>query len=244
MWEPLRGELAHRAGMTTIGLDVPGTGGSPPSLVPLPLAAVAVLVRRIVRTLGFDEVDVIGLSWGGLLAQQLAFTSPRLVRRVVLASTNAGLGSVPGGWRVLRALASPARYRSRQHLEAALAAFGGGTDVDDAALRVHHAARLARPPTRRGYYAQIVGLTGWSSIPWLRLVRQPTLVICGGADPAVPVINGRLLAALLPGAELAVLAGGGHLVLFEQLQRSVTLIAEFLTRRSDGSESPASGEAS
>jgi pimeloyl-ACP methyl ester carboxylesterase len=53
-------------------------------------------------------------------------------------------------------------------------------------------------------------------------------VLCGDADPAVPVINGRVLAALLPHAELAVLPGGGHLVLFEQLDESVELLADFL----------------
>ena len=71
MWEPLRTELANRVGMTTIAFDVPGTGGSGPPLVPLPLPAVGLMARQVLRSLRIHEVDVIGLSWGGLLAQHV-----------------------------------------------------------------------------------------------------------------------------------------------------------------------------
>lgn len=229
MWEPLRTALAERVGMTTIAFDVPGTGGSAPPRVPLPLPLVGLLAGQVLRSLHVDEVDVLGLSWGGLLAQQMAVTSPRQVRRVVLASTNAGMLSVPGGWRALRTLMSPARYRSSKDLRDALAAFGLDGNSSDA-VRVHNEARLARPPSTRGYYGQILALTGWTSLPWLPLLRQPTLVLSGSADPAVPLVNARILAALIPHAELAVLPDGGHLVLFEQLEASVDVVARFLTR--------------
>jgi pimeloyl-ACP methyl ester carboxylesterase len=192
------------------------------------LAAVGLLTRRLLCSLELDEVDVIGLSWGGLLAQQLAVTAPKRVRRVVLACTNMGWCSVPGGWRVLRTLATPARYHSTRRLRDAIGAFGNNPTVTSDALRVHNEARLARPPSMRGYYGQILGLAGWTSLPWLPLIRQPTLVLCGDADPAVPVVNGRVLAALLPQGELAVLPGGGHLVLFEQLSTSTERLAGFL----------------
>ncbi len=229
MWEPLRTALAERVGMTTIAFDVPGTGGSAPPRVPLPLPLVGLLTGQVLRSLHVDEVDVIGLSWGGLLAQQMAVTSPRQVRRVVLASTNAGMLSVPGGWRALRTLMTPARYRSSKDLRDALAAFGLDGNSSDA-VRVHNEARLARPPSTRGYYGQILSLAGWTSLPWLPLLRQPTLVLSGSADPAVPLVNARILAALIPHAELAVLPDGGHLVLFEQLEASVDVVARFLTR--------------
>jgi pimeloyl-ACP methyl ester carboxylesterase len=196
-------------------------------MVPLPLPLLGVLARDLLRTLELDEVDVIGLSWGGLLAQQLAVLAPKRVRRMVLASTNVGTGSFPGGWRAIRTLATPARYSSADQLHAALRVFGLDPDCVGDAVRVHNEARFARPPTARGYYGQILGLLGWSSLPLLPLIRQPTLVICGDADPAVPLANGRLLAKFLPDAQLHVLPGG-HLVLFEQLMNSVDLLARFL----------------
>ena len=228
MWEPLRTELANRVGMTTVAFDVPGTGGSASPIVPLPLAVVGLMARQVLRSLRITEVDVIGLSWGGLLAQQLALTSPRTVRRLVLASTNMGWGSMPGGWRVVRTLASRARYVSRRDMQDALAQFGSDAATPSEALRTHNEARLARPPSGRGYYSQLAGLLGWSSLPWLPLIRQPTLVVCGQTDPAVPVINAHVLATLLPNAELAIVPRGGHLVLFEQLTTSVNLLAAFL----------------
>jgi pimeloyl-ACP methyl ester carboxylesterase len=244
MWEPLRTELANRVGMTTIAFDVPGTGGSAPPILPLPLPAVGLLTRQVLRSLQIDEVDVIGLSWGGLLAQQLALTSPRMVRRLVLASTNMGWGSMPGRWRVMRILASRARYHSRREMRKALSHFGGDAGASSEALRIHNEARLARPPSVRGYYGQLIGLLGWSSLPWLPLVRQRTLVLCGQADPAIPVINAHALATLLPNAELAVVPRGGHLVLFEQLAASVDLLAAFLDPvRREGSETSQDKEA-
>jgi pimeloyl-ACP methyl ester carboxylesterase len=227
MWEPLRTELANRVGMTTIAFDVPGTGGSSPPVIPLSLPVLGLMARQVLRSLRVNEVDVIGLSWGGLLAQQLAVTSPRAVRRLVLASTNMGWGSVPGQGRVMRTLLSRARYVSHRDMRDALETFGSAATASSEALQIHSEARLARPPSIRGYYSQLVGLLGWSSLPWLPLIRQPTLVVCGQADPAIPVINARVLAALLPNAKLAIVPGG-HLVLFEQLATSVNLLAAFL----------------
>ncbi|HYZ52059.1 MAG TPA: alpha/beta fold hydrolase [Streptosporangiaceae bacterium] len=237
MWEPLRSTLTERVGMTTVAFDVPGTGESPPPLFPLPLPGLALLTSRLLRILELDRVDVLGLSWGGLLAQQLALTASRQVHRLVLASTSVGLGSIPGGWSALRALATPARYQSMGQLNDALDVFGGNADdYASDAMRIHNQARLARPPSICGYYGQIASLAGWTSLPWLPLIRQPALVLCGSADQAVPAINSRVLATLLPHAELEILRGGGHLVLFEQLAASVDLLAKFLGTPPDESK--------
>jgi pimeloyl-ACP methyl ester carboxylesterase len=135
---------------------------------------------------------------------------------------------MPGGWRVVRTLASRARYISRRDMQDALAQFGSDPAAPSEALQIHNEARLARPPSVCGYYSQLAGILGWSSLPWLPLIRQPALVVCGQTDPAIPVINARVLAAMLPNAELAVVPRGGHLVLFEQLATSVDLLAAFL----------------
>jgi len=97
----------------------------------------------VARAVGLERYDLLGLSWGGLLAQQVALTAPRRVRRVVLAITNFGLGSVPGRLDALRVPATPARYHSPGALARARSAFGG--EPGEVAVE-HHAARLARPP--------------------------------------------------------------------------------------------------
>lgn len=111
MWEPLRGMLA--ADRMTIALVVPGTGRSPTPALPLPLPAIARIVRRVLDHVGAGEVDVAGVSWGGLLAQQLARTARDRVRRLVLANTHFGIGSIPAAPGALRTLPSTDRYRDR-----------------------------------------------------------------------------------------------------------------------------------
>ena len=71
-----------------------------------------------------------------------------------------------------------------------------------------HATTRAGP--KRGYYYQLAAMTGWSSLPFLRLIRQPTLVMGGDDDPIIPVANPRMQARLIPSATLH-LYHGGHL---------------------------------
>jgi pimeloyl-ACP methyl ester carboxylesterase len=68
---------------------------------------------------------------------------------------------------------------------------------------------------------------GWSSLPWLRLLPQPTLVMVGSDDPIVPVVNGRILARLIPDAEL-VCIDDGHLFLVTSAAESARIVSSFL----------------
>lgn len=228
MWEPFRRTVAETVGMTTIAFDVPGVGDSSPPMVPLPLPVIAMIARGVLTSLQVREVDVIGLSWGGLLAQQLAVIAPRRVRRLVLANAHFGLGSIPGGWTTVKALATSRRYRSADGIRETVSVFGGQHPVASDPNHEHAVARLARPPSTRGYYYQIASLLGWSSLPWLPLVRQPTLVLCGADDPAIPLVNPRVLARVLPHSELVVVPGGGHLMLFDQPTEMAEIVGRFL----------------
>ncbi len=229
MWEPFRTLLARRTGATTVAYDVPGTGGSPTPLRPLPLCEHAKVAVGVADAVGLDRFDVLGLSWGGLLAQQTAATAPKRVRRLVLANTNFGFGSVPGDVDALRVLSTPGRYHSPDDLVDATRVFGG--HEQDVPAAAHTAARFLRPPSGRGYLYQLLALVGWSSLPVLPLLRQPVLVLNGDDDRAVPLVNSRIMSRLLPRGELAVVRGGGHLMLFDRTPEVVEVVAGFLTRR-------------
>ena len=71
---------------------------------------------------------------------------------------------------------------------------------------------------------------GWTSLPWLHRLRQPTLVMAGDDDPLIPLINARLLHRLIPRSELKVF-DCGHLFLMTRPEESAAAIAEFLDRR-------------
>jgi pimeloyl-ACP methyl ester carboxylesterase len=226
MWQPF---VDHVGVRTVIGLDLPGTGGSRPAVVPQTMWQLAALVHAFVRRLECGRVDVLGMSWGGLLAQALAITRPRTVRRLVLAVTNPGVGGVPGPPRVLAAMLTPWRYYSLAHLRAVgPSLYGGRARHDPADFERAAAARMASPPSPVGYAMQVFATGTYSGIPWLRCLRARTLVVAGDDDPVVPLVNAHLLASLIPDATLHVVPGGGHLLLLDSAPAVAPMVARFL----------------
>ena len=92
-WEPLRAALGTRR---TIAFDAPGTGGSSTPLRPLTMRELAGFALEVVTQLGHEEVDVLGYSFGGAVAQELARLAPARVCRMVLAATSFGWGAPLG----------------------------------------------------------------------------------------------------------------------------------------------------
>ena len=103
-WEPFTQALSGR---TIVRFDAPGVGGSPAPLVPPTIATMAEIVALMLDDLGLAQVDVLGFSLGGTVAQQFAACFPKRVRRLVLVSTSCGVGATPNSWRALRRLRIP-----------------------------------------------------------------------------------------------------------------------------------------
>lgn len=227
LWDPF---VEAIEGRETIAFDAPGTGESEVPRRPLRMRGLGAVAEGLVDHLGYDSVDVLGVSFGGAVAQQLAFQAPQRVRRLVLAATTCGLGAVPGNPLALAILLTPYRYYSRRYLNLVAPFIYGGGARRQSLIDQQAAARLHRPPSLRGYYMQLMATAGWSSRRFLREIRQPTLVMTGDDDPLVPVINGRILARLIPGARLHVVKGGGHLFLLDRARESAAVIQQFLGR--------------
>ena len=226
--EPFERELVKR-GRQVISFDAPGVGESTPYLVPRRMRGVARTVAKLATALGYDRMDVLGVSLGGVVAQQLAHQFPRLVRRLILAATGPGLGGVPGSPRILLALATPRRYYQPDYYRRIAARiYGGLARTDPDALLRGSVARFVERPSLRGYFGQLYAITGWTSLPWLHNLPLPTLVLAGDDDPIVPLVNGRILARRIPSARLHVINGGGHLFLLERPAETADLVADFL----------------
>lgn len=213
---------------TVVRFDVPGVGGSPPPVVPYTLATFGPVVTGLLDRLGVDgPVDVLGLSWGGGLAQHFAVQHRRRCRRLVLAATGTGSLMVPAHPRVLARMLTPRRHRDPEYARRIAGEIYGGTirDEPERAARALHAATRLGP--RRGYYYQLAASTGWSSLPFLGLIRQPTLVLAGDDDPIVPVVNARVMARLIPDARLHVYRGG-HVALVTEAPQLAPVVEAFL----------------
>lgn len=218
-------------GIETVAFDVPGTGNSPPSPEPMRLRGVAQLVGMLSARLGYQQIDVLGVSWGGLLAQQLAAQYPRRVRRLVLVSTGPGatpdtLRISPGSLKTMFQLASPRRWHDINYMQEIAPEIYGGVFRDNPG-RVRETFSATKQPSFLGYYGQIVAMIGWSSLGWLHRLPQPTLVISGTDDPLVPVASARQLADRIPNAQLR-LFDDGHLVLMTRLDEIAPLLRDFL----------------
>lgn len=207
--------------------DVPGVGGSPSPKVPYNFAALACFVGRLLDELGYAEFDVLGISWGGGLAQQLAFQFPRRCRRVILVSTGTGMLMVPARLSVLRKMLTPRRYRDPEYAMAVAPDLYGGRmrrHPDEARLLMYEQERLG---PRKGYFLQLLAGVGWSSLPALPLIRQPTLILAGNDDPIIPLANARIMRALLPHGTLHVY-DDGHLGLITAADELGPNVSRFL----------------
>ncbi|MDQ6747561.1 MAG: alpha/beta fold hydrolase, partial [Candidatus Dormibacteraeota bacterium] len=147
MWRPL---LDAMDGRQTIAFDAPGTGESDLPRRPLRMTDLAGIAGELLDQLGHQRVDVLGVSFGGAVAQQLAIQDPRRVRRLVLAATTCGLGGIPGNPLTMAILLTPLRYYSKRYLElVGPYLYGHGAD-DGRLVRQQAVARLHRPPSLAG----------------------------------------------------------------------------------------------
>jgi poly(3-hydroxyalkanoate) depolymerase len=215
-----------------IRFDVPGVGGSEIPRLPYTFATLACTVGRILDDLGHDEVDVLGISWGGGLAQQFALQNPRRCRRVVLVSTATGSLMVPAHPRVLSKMATPRRYRDPAYAASIAANLYGGRFRDEPALAKEFLQGHSRPASGRGYALQLLAGLGWTSLPFLPMIRQPTLILAGDDDPLIPIANPRLMNRLLPHSSLHIYPDG-HLGLVTHAHELAPRIAEFLRQTDD-----------
>jgi poly(3-hydroxyalkanoate) depolymerase len=226
LWNPLREALP---GVRTIAFDPPGVGASSIPPLPVSICGLAHLATRVLDELDCATADVLGVSMGGAVAQELAHRAPDRVRRAVLCATSCGLGAVPGNPLALALLVNPMRNYSRRYARwAAPHMFGGRVRTSATADQTYVALRNSWPPDLRGFVWQMLGMSGWSSLPWLHTLRLPVLVLTGDDDPIVPVRNARLLASRIPNARLEVIRGGGHLLLLESLDVAAPVIGAFL----------------
>jgi poly(3-hydroxyalkanoate) depolymerase len=214
-------------GIEAVIFDMPGVGGSPAPALPYRPWMLARLSARLLDQLGHERVDVLGVSWGGALAQQFAFQQAKRCRWLVLAATSPGHLMVPGKLTVLLKMATPRRYKDPDYMSRIAGEIYGGALRGSPELARNH-LRHVRWSSDYGYYLQLVAGFGWSSLPWLRLLVQPTLVMAGTDDPLVPVANGRILASLIPHARLVTI-DDGHLFLVTSAGKSAAVISEFLS---------------
>ena len=229
IWEPQVAGLADA--FDVIAWDAPGCGrsGDPPAEPTLSSTAASLVA--FLAALGVDHPHVVGLSWGAGLALELSRIAPAIPASLVLAGGYAGwAGSLPPGEvgprldTYLRAAEDDPHVAMRRFAPGYFSSAPSSL-VDTVVERMadYHPAALAS-------LARSFAETDLR--PHLPNIAVPTLVLHGDADVRSPLSVGEALAAAVPGAQLEVLEGVGHLSSLEAPDRFNQAVRRFLTERS------------
>lgn len=208
-----------------IMFDMPGTGESPDPVLPYNPFTMSWTALSLLKRFGIEQVDVMGMSWGGSMAQHFALQHGAQVRRVVLAATSPGMLMIPGDPKMLAQMADPYSAINEMLMREYLTAMD---NADESKLARNSVGNIS-PPSATGYFYQLMAIAGWTSLPALPFLDKPVLVMMGEDDPIIPLANGRLLAEMIPDARLEVFAGAGHLFLMTNPAKAVRLLREFLS---------------
>lgn len=203
--------------------DMPGCGKSPDPVLAYTMQRMARgMASMMEREFPGRPFAVLGFSWGGALAQQIAVTAPRKVERLALVATTSGLPLPIANPEVLRRLLDPTEYIDPAILSEnflALLHEGGAS----AGL-----LRRFKTPTPAGVGCQVAALASWTAAPMLPFLRMPVLLAGMTEDAVVPIAHQRALSCLIPQAETFEVRTGGHLLPLAVPTRIAPRLAEFL----------------
>ncbi|MDE2291443.1 MAG: alpha/beta fold hydrolase, partial [Elusimicrobia bacterium] len=227
MWDAQTAALGAR--LRTVAFDNRGVGESSRPAGPYTAAQMAEDAVGLLDALELPRAHVVGASLGGVIAQELAMSFPHRVGRLALLCTHPGQPwAVPMSQAVLAAIVpAPEADPYDRLLGAMKLAFGSRYwEAHAAELAAAARARLSSLPTPESWWAQAAAGAGFA---WAgRKVKAPTLVMTGDDDNIVPAANSATLRRLIPGAELAVIPGGGHYFFAEHPEPVNRLLADFL----------------
>ena len=222
LWRPL---LPYLPGYQVIAFDPPGVGRSDMPDLPLTMAGLASVGAAVLDELGIESAHVLGTSFGGPSPSRWPARHPRRVRRLVLVSTSLGGFSWPGDPVALWLFMQPGTFEQPRLEQVAGTIFGGRMRTEPELIR---SMNIRRPRGILAAMYRMAPLFGWTSLPWLWTIRQPTLLICGDDDPITPRVNHAIMAMMMRDARLHTVRGGGHLALVDSPAQVGPVIADFL----------------
>jgi pimeloyl-ACP methyl ester carboxylesterase len=225
MWQPF---CLAAPDWPVLMFDLPGITGNASGGLKPDMPGLAQWLTRLMDAMQVDQADVLGYSWGGALAQQLARDAPERVHRLVLASTHFGFGAVPVPQLLAMLDFSP--YICSDNPWELLNATLGGAPNDRNPVGAMINALNPETSSMWGYQSQLLAFTGWSSQAWLHEIEQPTLVIAGEGDSLIPLAVTQFMAQSIADARLEIIPSGGHLVPINRPVQMVKAVVGFLAR--------------
>lgn len=226
MWHRTRPVLEQR--YRVIVFDNRGVGRSDTPPGPYSIAVMAADAAAVLDAAAVARARIVGVSMGGMIAQEFALRYPERVERLVFGCTSCGgANAVPGEPEALQLLKGRAEMAPEEACRVAVPYI---YDASTPRERIDEdlAIRLAHYPSRDGYLAQVQAILAWSSFDRLGQIRAPALVIHGEMDRLIPPANGRILAERIAGAKLVLLAQASHIFVTDQPAAAHATVLQFL----------------
>jgi 3-oxoadipate enol-lactonase len=225
-WRPVLSPLARS--FRVIAFDNRGIGGSDRPAGPYSTRMMAEDAVAVLDEVGVDRAHVVGTSLGGMIAQELALAVPERVDRLVLACTTPG---GPNGYPmpeqtvrlITQPLDLPPLERFKVFVRNALS-----EPYDEALVEEIATIRIEEAQPLEAWQAQAAAGATHDAFDRIGEISAPTLVVTGTADEVVDARNSELLAERIPGARLERFEGAGHLFFWQEPERFVALLEEFL----------------
>jgi pimeloyl-ACP methyl ester carboxylesterase len=212
-----------------VAFDNRGIGLSGPVDGPFTIVEMMDDTAGLLEALGWESAHVVGISMGGMIAQELALAHPGKLRSLTLGCTYCGgPGSLLMPEENLQKLVAGMRSGDREE------AIRAGYEVnlspafraDESAYSAFHEMATAGKAAKATIELQAQAIFGHDTSGRLGEISTPTLIVHGTEDGVLPFPNGQLIASLMPSARFEVFEGTGHMFWWEQPQRSAELIRE------------------
>jgi len=224
-WDALAERLS--GSRRVIAYDNRGSGASTVTPAPYTCAQLARDAVALLDHLDVERADVLGMSLGGMIAQELALGWPDRVNRLVLGCTHCGLEHAARPDRDAgRAFAMETDDWAERMAALAPFAFADGVDADLLDRFIEKKSRDVQDP--EGYRGQIAAVLVHDTYDRLPQIACPTLIVTGDGDRVIPGASSDALHERIPGSRLEVIAGAGHLFFLERPEESLRLLEDFL----------------
>lgn len=232
-WDPKLIDLLAQS-QHLILVDLPGVGASQ-GRVGTTISEMAEQAIRFIQALGYERINLLGLSMGGMVAQEMVRQEPSLINRLILAGTGHR-----GGVEIDKVTGKTFRYMAK-------AALGGidlkryifyphdeaGRQVADQVLgRMNQrpAAFADKPMAVPGFLTQLRAIKSWGRDPEddLSHITQPTLIVNGDKDMQVPTENSYIMHQRISDSQLIIYPQAGHGSIFQEAQAFAEAANRFL----------------
>jgi pimeloyl-ACP methyl ester carboxylesterase len=229
MWFRLVPGLADRYRVLRVDNRGAGLTGDVPG-APYTVETMAADCLAVLDAAGVERAQVVGISMGGLIAQELVLTAPERVSSLCLMATHPGIAHAVINPEALALVTSGRADMTPQEAAEISIPLNYAPSTPRERIEEDWAVRLPLACSLAGYTAQVHGTLPWTRYDDLPQIAVPTLVLHGEIDALVPPENGARLVERIPGAEHVTVPGANHVLMTDQPEQVEKALLEWLDR--------------